>query len=153
MFSNMLFAAVDSTNMTASPEALGGIIALIAGMALLAGIVGVALYIYTALAFQTIGKKLKYKKAWLAWIPIANYAMILELGGFHWALIFLLLVPVLGWAAVMVLALISMWRIFEKRKYPGWLALVPILAIIPIVNIFVGIAYLVIIGLVAWKDR
>jgi hypothetical protein len=140
MFSNMLFAAVDSTNMTASPEALGGIIAFLAGMALLAGIVGVALYIYTALAFQTIGKKLKYKKAWLAWIPVANIAMILELGGFHWALIFLLLVPVLGWAAVMVLALIAMWRIFEKRKYPGWLALIPVVS-------------LVVIGMAAWKDR
>jgi hypothetical protein len=152
MFSNMLFAAVDSSSML-STEALGGIMALIAGMLVLAIIIGVVVYVYTSLAFQTIAKKLGYKYPWLAWIPFANYAMILELGEFHWALIFLALIPILGWLAVSVLIIISLWRIFEKRKYPGWLSLMPILAIIPIVNIFVGIGYLVLIGFVAWKDR
>ena len=45
----------------------------------------VAVYVYHALAWMTIARKLKYKRAWLAWIPIANIAMILQLGGFHWA--------------------------------------------------------------------
>ncbi|MDD4050076.1 MAG: hypothetical protein PHX47_03660 [Candidatus ainarchaeum sp.] len=140
MFSNMLFAAVDSTNMTASPEALGGIIAIFAGLALLANLINLAIYVYTALAFQTIGKKLKYKYPWLSWIPVANIAMILELGGFHWALIFLVLIPILGWFALLILYIVSLWRIFEKRNYPGWLALIPVVS-------------LVVIGMAAWKDR
>jgi len=150
MLSNMLFAA---TNTTMSPAAVGGLFAMFAGLAVLAIIVGIALYVYIALALQTIGKKLKYKNSWLAWIPIANYAMILELGGFHWAWIFLLLVPFLGWAAIAVLEIISLWRIFEKRKYPGWLVLVLILSVIPIIGFLAGIAYLIILGMVAWKDR
>jgi hypothetical protein len=150
MFSNMLFAA---TNFATDPVAIGGLMGLIAGMVVVAIIVGIALYIYMALALQTIGKKLNYKNNWLAWIPIANYAMILELGGFHWALVFLLLIPFLGWAAVAVLQFIALWRIFEKRNYPGWLILILLLSIIPLLGFLAIIAYLIIFGMVAWKDR
>jgi len=56
-----------------------------------------AFYIYTSLAWYTIAKKLKYKQKWLAWVPIARWAMILQMGGFHWAWVFLVLIPILGW--------------------------------------------------------
>ena len=90
-------------------------IGIMAAIAILIGI-----YVYFALALSTIGKKLKYKKSWLAWIPIANLAMILQLGKFHWAYIFLILIPIFGWIALFILLIIANWRIFEKRKYPGW---------------------------------
>ncbi len=106
-----------------------------------------AFYVYFALAWSTIAKKLKYKRSWLAWIPFANLAMILQLGGFHWALIFLLLIPIVGWIAILVLLIIASWRIFEKRKYPGWFSLS---MVIPQVG---GILYLIAIGFVAWKDK
>lgn len=105
------------------------------------------IYVYSSLAWYTIAKKLKYKKAWLAWIPIINTTMVLQLGGFHWAWIFLILIPILGWIALFVLAIIANWRIFEKRKYPGWFGLAPI---IPKIG---GILYLIVIGFVAWKDQ
>jgi|TARA_Y100000310_G_C20441798_1_gene696484 hypothetical protein len=106
-----------------------------------------ALYVYSSMAWMTIAKKLKYKRAWLAWIPIANLAMMLQLGRFHWAWVFLVLIPLFGWVALGVLVIISTWRIFEKRKYPGWFALS---IIIPSIG---GTLYLIIIGFVAWKDR
>ena len=43
-----------------------------------------AAYVYFSFAWMTIARKLKYKNSWLAWIPIANLAMILQLGKFHW---------------------------------------------------------------------
>ena len=107
----------------------------------------VALYVYISLSWMTIAKKLKYKNAWFAWIPVLNIAMILQLGGFHWGLVFLFLIPVLGWLALFVLMIIATWRIFEKRKYPGWFSLS---LIIPKIG---GILYLIAIGFVAWKDR
>jgi len=125
----------------------GAIGALIAGVVILAVLVGIALYVYNALAWQSIARKSKYPHPWLAWIPFANWAMILEMGGFAWAWIFLLLIPILGWIAVLVLIIISTWRIFEKRKYPGWFSLA---IIIPKVG---GILYLITIGFVAWKDK
>ncbi len=115
----------------------------------LAAIIAIVLafYIYFAMAWMTIANKLKYKRSWLAWIPIANAAMILQLGGFNWLWIFLILIPFLGWIALIVLLIIATWRIFEKRKYPGWFSLS---MIIPQVG---GILYLIAIGFVAWYDK
>lgn len=81
--------------------------AFIMAFILMAVLIFIALYIYNSLAWMTIGKKLRYKYPWLAWIPIVNGAMILQMGGFHWAWIFLILIPILGWLALGVLAIIS----------------------------------------------
>jgi len=105
------------------------------------------IYIYHSYSWMTIARKLKYKNSWLAWIPIANVAMILQLGGFHWAWIFLILVPILGWIALIVMFIVSVWKIFEKRKYPGWFSLS---VVIPQIG---GILYLIAIGFVAFKDK
>ena len=105
------------------------------------------IYIYTAFSWMTIAKKLKYKTPWLAWIPFANIAMMLELGGFNWAWIFLILIPFAGWIAIGILLIIATWKIFEKRKYPGWFSLS---IIIPWIG---AVLYLIAIGVVAWKDK
>ena len=110
-------------------------------------IIFLGLYVYIAMAWMSIARKLKYKYPWLAWIPFANAAMILQLGGFHWAWVFLFLIPFLGWIAIMIIGIIATWRIFEKRKYPGWFSLS---MIIPQIG---GILYLIAIGFVAWKDK
>ncbi len=130
-----------------------GSVALVGGMLIAVIIFALAIYVYTSLAFSTIGRKLKYDKPWLAWIPIANVAMILQMGKFHWAWVFLILVPILGWIPLMVMAIISLWRIYEKRKYPGWLCLLGIGGVIPIIGTLFQIANLVVMGMVAWKDR
>jgi len=90
---------------------------------------------------------LKYKRSWLAWIPIANIAMMLQLGKFHWAWVFLIFVPVFGWIGLMILTVIATWRIFEKRNYPGWLSLS---MVVPGIG---GIIYFIVIGFVAFGDR
>jgi len=124
-----------------------GIGALIALGIIVVVLLVLAVYIYFALAWRTIARKLKFKRAWLAWIPFANLSMILHLGRFHWAWIFLILIPIAGWIALFVLLIIAKWRIFEKRKYPGWFSLS---LIIPQVGF---ILYLIAIGFVAWKDK
>lgn len=120
----------------------------IAGAVLIVAIILlVAFYIIQALAWQTIARRQKHKHPWLAWIPFANMAMIFQLGGFHWAWIFLVLlggIPILGnlsSLAILVLAVISQWRIFERENYSGWLA---ILTLIPLVG-------LIVIGCIAWS--
>jgi hypothetical protein len=106
-----------------------------------------ALYVYTSIAWYSIAKKMKYRYPWIAWIPIVRVAMVLSMGGFHWAWIFLLLVPALGWAALLVLGVIAMWRIFKKTKHPGWFSLA---ILIPEIG---GILYLIAIGIVAWDKK
>ncbi len=110
-------------------------------------------YVYMALTLSTIAKKLNHTDPWLAWIPIANLALILQLGNFHWAWVFLILIPILGWIPLGIINIIANWRIFEKRNYPGWLALVYLGAFIPFVGHAFSLANLIIWGLVAWKDR
>ena len=127
--------------------------ALIIGAIVLFVIILIAVWIYTSLAWATIGKKLKHKNSWLAWIPFARTGLVLSLGKFHWAWAFLYLIPIIGWAILGVLCIIAHWRIFEIRNYPGWLALVPLAGIIPVLGVFSGIAYLIILGIVAWKDK
>lgn len=118
---------------------------LLALGAFLLFILFVALYVYKSLAWQAIARKAKHRKSWLAWIPFADVSMWLQMGGFHWAWIFLVLIPILGWIALLVLFIISTWRVFEKLKYPGWFSLS---LVIPEVGF---ILYMIAIGFVAWK--
>ncbi|MEM4230456.1 MAG: hypothetical protein QXF25_01085 [Candidatus Pacearchaeota archaeon] len=113
----------------------------------IAFLIFLGIYVYFALAWSKIAEKLKYKRPWLAWIPIANVSMILQLGGLHWALVFLILIPLLGWFVLSILSIIATWKIFEKRNYPGWFSLS---IIVPKVGF---ILYLIALGFVAWKDK
>ena len=129
---------------------IGAIIAIGIAIALFLFII---FYVYFAYTWMTIAKKRKYKRPWLAWIPFANGAMILELGGFHWAWIFLAVVPIFGWIALMVLITIATWKIFEQLNYPGWLSLAMFVDIIPGIRGLGIIAYGIVLGIVAWRKR
>ena len=85
-------------------------------------LIALIIYAYFALAWMSIAQKLDHPYPWLAWIPIANLALILQLGKFHWAWVFLILIPILGAIAIFVMLIIAHWRIFEERDYPSWLA-------------------------------
>jgi len=106
-----------------------------------------AFYVYYSFAWMTIARKMKYDKPWIAWIPIIRIGMILSLGGFAFAWVLLVLIPIFGWIALFILGIITRWRIFEKRLYPGWFSLA---VLIPQ---FGGMLKLVILGFVAWQDR
>ena len=42
-------------------------------------IIGAAAYVYMSLALQTIADKTKTENSWLAWIPIANLVLMLNI--------------------------------------------------------------------------
>ena len=126
---------------------LAGLIAL--GI-FLAFLILVGIYVYFSLAWQRIAQKMRYKKPWLAWIPFANISMWLQMGKFHWAWIFLILIPIAGWIALYILFIIASWRVLEKLKYPGWLSLSLLF------SFFGGIwniVYAFVIGIVAWEKK
>lgn len=107
-------------------------------------------YVYFSFAWMTIASKLKHRHSWLAWVPIARTALIFDMGNMAWPLVFLYLIPILGWIAVFILLIVAKWNIFEKRNYPGWFSLSSILMMIPKAGI---VLYAVVIGFVAWVDR
>lgn len=121
----------------------GNMMALIAGMLLVALIIGVALYIYFAIALMAIAKKTKTPNGWLAFIPIANiYLMtqIAKLPGWYTLGILLAIIPFIGGIAFMVLFAYFWWKIAEEIGKPGWWG---ILMLIPVVN-------LILVGIMAW---
>lgn len=114
----------------------------------LAAIAGVVIYVYYAFAWMTIAKKLKYDKAWIAWIPVVQLFLLPILAKKKWPWGFIFLVPIVN----IIFFIMWTWNIFEQRQYPGWLSLIPLIGIIPLIGWLGQIAFLVILGLVAWRD-
>jgi len=110
-----------------------------AGAAMLAFFVIFAfIYIFMALALQTIAQKTNTPNPWLAWIPIVNIILLLNVAKKPLWWILLLLIPVVN----IVVSVIVWMAVAEVRQKPSWWG---ILTIIPIAN-FIAIGYL------AWAD-
>ena len=97
-----------------------------------------AAYVYMSLALQTIANKTSTANSWLAWIPIANLFLMLNVAKkpAWWFILFL--IPLVG-----VVMLIIVWMaIAEARGKPNWWG---ILMIVPLANFVVP-------GYLAWAD-
>jgi hypothetical protein len=130
---------------------LGGLVggafgAMLATMLIAAVFVIFLVYVYFAFAWMTIAKKLGYKDAWIAWVPIANIFLIPILAGKKWVWGFIFLVPIVNIAFFIIWT----WQIYEKRGFPGALSLIPLGGIIPFLGAIAGIANLIVMGMVAW---
>ncbi len=97
-----------------------------------------ALYVYAALTLQAIAKRTNTENGWLAWIPIANLILMLNIAKRPIWWIILCFIPLVNLAI-----LIIVWMdIAVACKKPGWWG---VLTIVPVAN-------LVIIGMLAWAD-
>jgi hypothetical protein len=96
------------------------------------------LYVYMSLALMTIATKTNTQNGWLAWIPIANLFLMLNIAQkpAWWFILFL--IPLVN----IVIFIIIWMAIAEARHKPNWWG---ILMIVPVVGIVVP-AYL------AWSD-
>jgi hypothetical protein len=96
------------------------------------------IYVYMALALMTIATKTNTPNGWLAWIPIANLFLMLNIAGKPAWWFVLCLIPLVN----IVIFIIVWMAIAEARHKPNWWG---ILMFVPLVNIIVP-AYL------AWSD-
>lgn len=101
-------------------------------------LIAAAGYVYMALALQTIAKKTNTENPWLAWIPIVNIILMLNVAKKPLWWIILCLVPLVN----IVIFIIVWMAIAEARGKPNWWG---ILLIVPIVGIIVP-------GYLAWSD-
>jgi magnesium-transporting ATPase (P-type) len=101
-------------------------------------VIGIAAYIYFALALQTIAKKTNTENAWLAWIPIANLILMVNIAKKPMWWVILCFIPLVN-----LVFMILIWMgIAEARQKPNWWG---ILLIVPVVGIIVP-------GYLAWSD-
>ena len=97
-----------------------------------------AMYVYVALALSTIAQKTNTENGWLAWIPIANIILMLNIARKPIWWIVLCLIPLVN-----IVIFIIMWMgIAEARNKPSWWG---VLMIVPVVSIIVP-------GYLAWSD-
>ena len=101
-------------------------------------VIGLAFYVYFSLALQTIAKKTNTENAWLAWIPIVNIVLMLNIAKKPIWWIILFFIPLVG----IVFGIIVFMAIAEARNKPSWWG---ILIIVPVVGIIVP-------GYLAWAD-
>jgi hypothetical protein len=137
-FSGALLAVLTSASAFAqsrdpqiSPFLTGGILLFFL-------VVGLGVYIYMALALQTIATKTGTENPWLAWIPIANIILMLMVAKkpLWWLLLFF--IPLVN----IVMAILVWMAVAEARGKPNWWG---ILMIVPLVNFIVP-------GYLAWSD-
>lgn len=109
-----------------------------AGLIMIFLVIGAALYVYMSLALQTIADKTKTENSWLAWIPIANLVLMLNVAKkpLWWLVLFL--VPIVN----IVIAIMVWMAVAEARGKPSWWG---ILTIVPVANLIVP-------GVLAWSD-
>jgi hypothetical protein len=130
---------LSATAVFAQDSSDGTMPALLAGgMLLFILIFGAAVYVYFALALSTIATKTNTENAWLAWIPIANMVLMLNVAKkpIWWLVLFL--IPLVN----IVISIIVWMAVAEARGKPNWWG---ILTIVPVVGIVVP-------GYLAWAD-
>jgi hypothetical protein len=114
-----------------SPAAAGGSLVFLL-------LIGLAVYVYTALAVQTIAAKTNTENPWLAWIPIANLILLLNIAKKPIWWIVLCLIPLVN-----IIIFIIVWMaVAEARGKPGW---VGVLLIVPVLGALMP-------GYLAWAD-
>lgn len=119
-------------------RATAGALALLGVLGFVFLIIGVVFYVYHALALSTIAKKTNTENPWLAWIPIANVVLMLNIAKKPIWWILLCLIPIVN----IVIFIIVWMGIAEAVKKPNWWG---ILIIVPIVGLIVP-------GYLAWAD-
>lgn len=79
-------------------------------------VVFVALYVYMAYCLQQIAKKTNTPNDWLAWIPIANIVLMVQIARLPLWWIVGLFIPFVNIGVIIYL----WWKIAEARNRPGW---------------------------------
>lgn len=108
------------------------------GILLVCAVVGLAFYVYVALAVYTIANKTHTENAWMAWIPIVNVVLLLNIAKKPIWWIILFFIPLVS----LVMAIIVWMAVAEARGKPNWWG---ILLIVPLVGLIVP-------GYLAWAD-
>lgn len=79
-------------------------------------IIAVAVYLYSAYCLLHIAKKTNTPNEWLAWIPLANIVLMVQIARLPLWWIVGLVIPYLNIAV----AAYVWWKIAEQRRRPGW---------------------------------
>ncbi len=96
---------------------------------IVSGVIALLSYVFMAVAYMRIAKKLGMDNAWWAWVPVLNMILMAQMGDINpWTLL-LVLVPVVNVFYLIYFMIVSSMKTAEKLgldKFLGLLVLVPL---------------------------
>ena len=113
-----------------NPEAAGSLIAVILGMGIFFFVILVVFYVYMSVCLMKMAKKTGTPNAWMAWIPIINCILMLQIAKKPIWWIILFFIPLVN----IVIAILVWMAIARELGKPEWLG---VLMIIPVANIII----------------
>lgn len=90
----------------------------------------IGMYVVCAIALMTIAQKTNTPNGWMAWIPILNIVLMVQIAGIEMWWVLLCFIPCLNLIAFVYI----WWKIAERRNKPGPIALA---MLVPVVNLLV----------------
>jgi len=99
-------------------------------------LVDIAIYVYAAYAIYTIAQKAGSPNPWMAWVPILNAWLIVEISGKEWWWFILFFIPLANIVAIIIVGM----ALAEKINKPSWMGAV----------LWVPLLGLITLGLMAW---
>lgn len=135
------------------PEAAAGMMAFLGAFALVIFLVAIVFYVYFALCLMKIANRTNTLNAWMAWVPIAQIVLMLQIAKKPIWWIILFLIPIVN----VVFAVIVWMAIAKTLGRPEWMGILlgvsPLLSIIPVVGAIASIAaFAVILGMFAFGN-
>jgi Family of unknown function (DUF5684) len=95
-------------------------------------VMALAIYIILSIPLYIIAKKVNHDLAWLAFVPLANGWLMLDLAGLSGWLLILAFIPIVN-IIFFVIVIYAWMKIAERMGHPSWLGLlllVPLLGLI-----------------------
>jgi hypothetical protein len=94
-------------------------------------LIEILLYVYLSYSIYVIAQKTGHEdKAWMAWVPVVNTFLLIEIADKPLWWFFLLLIPIVN----IVIGVIIWMKVAEARNKPNWWG---ILMLVPFVNFIV----------------
>ncbi len=111
------------------PATAGAAMAIFAGMMLFFFIFMAITYVYMGITLMKIAKKTNTPNAWLAWIPIANAVLMLQIAKRPMWWIILMFIPLVN-IVIGIMVWMDLAEAVKKERWWGILIIVPVVGII-----------------------
>lgn len=121
------------------PRAMWGLIATFMAVFI---IIGILIYLYLAYCLYRIAGRHKIQNAWLAFIPIANLWVLLQIAGLPawWMLIIVIgIIPVIGGLIALAGWIYILYMFLQRINQPWWWILIMVL--LPVIGPIIAMSY------------
>lgn len=112
------------------PAVAGGMMLAGLGILIFVLILVLIVYVYMAICLMKMARKTNTENRWMAWIPILNMVLLLQIGKKPIWWIVLFFVPIVN----IVISILAWMAVAKELRKPEWLG---VLMIVPVANLII----------------